>query len=307
MSDLDNMSEVKDNALQPDQAVDAKSEESQSNPQDSDNGSEYFFAEDEGDQSKPNEMTHDQKDAAWRQEREKRKRKNEQLKAEREEKERIQRELDELKQWRSQSERGSKPTIEGCDYDPDKYAESLDKWHSHQAPTAQSKPTEQPNKQEASDEIDEDNEYYVHLKSKEVRDKLPEFDKVTDSFRSQVRSVAGSNYNGYMNTVYQIAKRRGIDIAKAEFALGKSPALFEKLKMARDNYDIEDVLKEASAKVQTRERKPIETTPTPDVRNSGPVGAKEKAVAAAREKWRNAPSNQQPALWQEYQRLKKSN
>ncbi|MCP4973035.1 MAG: hypothetical protein GY914_05090 [Prochlorococcus sp.] len=301
MSDLDNMSETKDEALQPDQAVEAQSEESQSTPREGDHDSEYFFVEDEGDQSTPNEMTHDQKDAAWRQEREKRKRKNEQLKAEREEKERIQRELDELKQWRSQSERGSKPTIEGCDYDPDKYAESLEKWYSHQAPTTQTKPTEQPNQQEASDDIDEDNEYYVHTKSKEVRDKLPEFDKVTDSFRSQVRSVAGNNFNSYMNTVYQIARRRNIDIAKAEFALGKSPALFEKLKMARDNYDIEDVLKEASAKIQTRERKPIETTPTPDVRNSGPVGNHEKAVQKAREKWMETGS---ASDYQRYRSLK---
>lgn len=305
MSDLDNMSETEKKALQPDQAVEAQSEESQSTPQDGDHDSELFFADDEGDQSTPNGMTHDQVDAAWRQEREKRKRKNEQLKAEREEKERLQRELKELQEWRSKTERGSKPTFEGCDYDPDKYDEAMDKWYSHQAPSTAQKT--EPEVKQQDDEISEDNEYFVHVKSKEVRDKLPEFDKVTELFRSQVREVAGNGYASYMNSVYQIANRRGIDIAKAEFALGKSPKLFEKLKMARDHYDIEDILKEAASKVQVRERKPIETSPTPDVKNSGPVGAKEKAVAAAREKWRNAPSHQQPALWQEYQRLKKSN
>ena len=63
----------------------------------------------------------------------------------------------------------------------------------------------------------------------------------------------------FMQNMRAIAHRRGIDIAKAEYALGRSDVLFEKLKATRDQYDIEDVLREAAGKIQTRERKAPES------------------------------------------------
>ncbi len=82
-------------------------------------------------------MTKEQSYAAFRKEKEKRQRKNDQLEAEKAEREKIQRELDELKATVGSIKKGSPPTLEQFEYDENKYENAVKEYYS--APQAKPK------------------------------------------------------------------------------------------------------------------------------------------------------------------------
>ena len=88
-------------------------------------------------------------------------------------------------------------------------------------------------------------------------------------------------------------------------ALNKNPRLLAELSQAcatGNQFAIADVLKKAAAKVQTRQRKPIDTQPEPSINSSGPIDNATKAVQKAKEQWMKSGS---AADYQAYQAAKK--
>ena len=290
MSELDNMSEATNEANQPSEAVEATLEESQSTPQDSDTGEELFFAEDEGDHNQPNSnMTQEQTYAAWRKEQEKRKRKNEELEAAKKREQELIDRLASVESKLGNVARGPKPTLESCDYDEDAFYKAYDEWQSHGTAKPATTNTDQPvnNQQQVMNPVNDEADFYHHLKSTELKEKLPDFDEQASKVQSKINSVTGNKQNTemFMQNMRAIAHRRGIDIAKAEYALGRSDVLFEKLKATRDQYDIEDVLREAAGKIQTRERKAPESQPTPTIGGGGTIDNYSVAIKKAQDKY----------------------
>ena len=289
------MSEANNETNQPNEAVEASLEESQSTPQDSDKGEELFFADDEGDHNQPNSnMTQEQTYAAWRKEQEKRKRKNEELEKEREERERLQREIEELKSQVSTVARGSKPTLASCDFDEEAYEQALDKWYSH----GTTKPAQSNNQQTQQSSVQpqhnslegfEDAEFYHHLKSTELKSKLSDYDDY-EAKAKQTIGQYGVDPEQFTVQLAAIAHDAEVDIAKAMYAFGRQPALVQKLSQARTQVQMAKVLKEAAGKIQTRERKALDTKPTPTISGGGTIDNHASAVAKAKEQWMKSGS-----------------
>lgn len=282
MSELDNMSEATNETNRPNVAVEASLEESQSTPQDSDTGEELFFADDEGAHNQPNSnMTQEQTYAAWRKEQEKRKRKNEELTKEREERERLQREIDELKSQVSNVTRGAKPTLASCGYDEEAYEQAIDKWYSHGTtkPAAQNEP---PKAQPQTNNLDgfEEAEFYHHQKSTELKSKLSDYDDYEAKAKETIGQY-GVDPEQFTVQLSAIAHDAEVDIAKAMYAFGRQPALVQKLSQARTQVQMAKVLKEAAGKIQTRERKALDTKPTPTINGGGAINNKQAALDKA--------------------------
>lgn len=294
MSELDNMSEATNETNQPNEAVEASLEESQSTPQDSDTGEELFFADDEGDHNQPNsEMTLVQAKAAWREEQRKRKARNEELEAAKKREQELIDRLAAVESTLGNVTRGPRP--DPYDFDStDDFYKALDEWQSNGTTKPAATNTEQPvnNQQQAMNPANDEAEFYRHLKSTELKEKLPDFDEQASKVQSKINSVTGNQQNTemFMQNMRAIAHRRGIDIAKAEYALGRSDVLFEKLKATRDQYDIEDVLREAAGKIQTRERKAPESQPTPTIGGGGTIDNTAAGVEKLRQKWQDSGS-----------------
>lgn len=294
------MSEANNETNQPNEAVEASLEESQSTPQDSDTGEELFFADDEGDHNQPNSnMTQEQTYAAWRKEQEKRKRKNEELAKEREERERLQREIDELKSQVSSVTRGAKPTLASCDYDEDAYDQALDKWYSHGTtkPAAHNEP---PKAQPQTNNLDgfEEAEFYHHQKSTELKSKLSDYDDYEAKAKDTIGQY-GVDPEQFTVQLAAIAHDAEVDIAKAMYAFGRQPALVQKLSQARTQVQMAKVLKEAAGKIQTRERKALDTKPTPTISGGGAIDNTAKGVEKLRQQWSENPTSENFRLYSE--------
>lgn len=283
--------------FQPEVAVEAATEELQPTPQGSDTESEYFFDEGEADQLN---AANDEEQKILKQRAKFAKLKS-QKRAETEAREKAERENADLLARIAALEssvgdvaRGPKPTLESCYYDEETFYKAYDEWKSSGTAKPAVTNTEQPvkNQQQAMNPVNDEADFYHHLKSNELKEKLTDFDEQASKMQSKINSVTGNQQDTeiFMQNMRAIAHRRGIDIAKAEYALGRSDVLFEKLKATRDQYDIEDVLREAAGKIQTRERKAPESQPTPTISGGGTIDNTAAGIEKLRQKWQETGS-----------------
>lgn len=306
MSDLENMVETEVETNQPVDVVATDAEEI-TQPQ-SDNTDEVeLYVETEGDQEQPKtNMSQEQAYAAFRKEKEKRQRKNEELQREKEERERLERELSELRSAVSEIKRGAPPTLESCDWNEEEYHRKVQEYYS----TPQSKPSAE-TKPEVSEQQKQSNdmaEFYLYQKEQELSKQLPDYDQNKSELIEKMKQYGGGEHT--ITYLAGLASQAGVDIAKANIAMNKVPGLLIELNQAAatgNQFAIAEVLKKAESKVQTRQRKPIDTQPEPNINSSGPIDNKSAAVAKARDAWKNAETAQeQQTRWREYQDLKKS-
>jgi hypothetical protein len=105
-----------------------------------------------------------------------------------------------------------------------------------------------------------------------------------------------------------IAIQTNVDMARAVLAMNRNPVLIQQLVTAypRGPFAVEAVLKDAEKKIQTRQRKRLDSQPEPTINNSGSMDNKSTAVAKARQAWIDAEPHEQPQRWREYQAAKKS-
>ena len=102
-----------------------------------------------------------------------------------------------------------------------------------------------------------------------------------------------------------IASQANIDIARANIALNRNDDLFNALINAAgagNQFAIADVLKQAASKVDLRTSKKVDTLPTPDIQNSGPIDNHAAEIEKARNKWVESRSSKDYAA---YRALKK--
>ena len=109
-------------------------------------------------------MSQEQAYAAFRKEKEKRQRKNEELQREKEEREKIQRELDELKTAVGSMKKGAPPTLESCDYDEQLFAQKMKEYYapSQQEPKVNAEVSQPQSSNSANDMA----EFYCTKKSR---------------------------------------------------------------------------------------------------------------------------------------------
>ena len=300
MSDsLENMANTQNEVDQPVDAVVAEAEEV-SSPQTDDVETE-LYVETEGDHEQPKtNMSQEQAYAAFRKEKEKRQRKNEELQREKDERERLERELNELKGTVGKLTKGAPPTLESCDYDEAVYQQKVQEYYS---PSEAKQPeVKQEQQQQSNPELDQA-EFYLYQSEQELSKQLPDYEQNKSELVEKIKQFGGNDQT--MIYLANIAKQAGVDIAKANVAMNKNPSLLMELNTAaqsNNQFAIADVLKKAASKVQTRQRKPIDTQPEPSINSSGPIDNATKAVQKAKEQWMKSGS---AADYQAYQAAKK--
>ena len=304
MSDsLENMADTQNEVTQPVDAVVAEAEEV-SSPQTDDVETE-LYVETEGDQDEQpkTNMSQEQAYAAFRKEKEKRQRKNEELQREKDERERLERELNELKGTVGKLTKGAPPTLESCDYDEAVYQQKVQEYY---APSEAKKPEvkQEQNQQQSNPELDQA-EFYLYQSEQELSKQLPDYEQNKSELVEKMKSQYGAPDN-IMIQFAMIAKQAGVDMAKANVALNKNPSLLAELSNAcstNNQFAIADVLKKAASKVQTRQRKPIDTQPEPSINSSGPIDNAAKAIEKAKAQWMESGSI---ADYNAYKQLKKT-
>lgn len=283
MDSGNNISEMENETVQPGDVVVTDSETTEAKPQADDTEQEEFYIEEEADQEQANTgMTKEQSYAAFRKEKEKRQRKNEQLEAEKTEKERLRKELEELKSTVSNITKGKPPTLESCDYDEEVFQQKTQEYYKAPQAKTEDKPVTESKKQ-SNDEAD----FYLYQKEQDLTQKLPSYTDKKESFVNKLKAQFNEpNPEAALAFLSDMARFKKVDIAKAIFAMESNDSLIAELYQANNNQIvIGDILERAANKVKLRTKKKIDTQPEPEITNSGPIDGSSATVKKLREQW----------------------
>ena len=291
----------KEEVVQPVEVVETETEITEANPQaEATEQEELYVDEDEGDQQKPTTgMTQEQSYAAFQKEKRKRKEKQAQIDKDAVEKESLRKELADLKAQVGNITRGDMPDPYDFDSKEDHY-EALKKWEGKAEPQAQSeiKATDE------QDNADDETEFYIYQKEQELTKLLPDYQKSKDGLMKMFTDDGMKNPKGAMLFLANIAKQKGIDIAKATMTIERIPSLLEDIKRAGNNhFMIGDILEQAANKVKTRTKKIIDTQPEPEINSTGAIDGGNEAVNKLRQAWVVNPNKHN---YNAYQQAKKN-
>ena len=291
----------KEEVVQPVEVVETETEITEANPQaEATEQEELYVDEDEGDQQKPTTgMTQEQSYAAFQKEKRKRKEKQAQIDKDAVEKESLRKELADLKAQVGNITRGDMPDPYDFDSKEDHY-EALKKWEGKAEPQAQSeiKATDE------QDNADDETEFYIYQKEQELTKLLPDYQKSKDGLMKMFTDDGMKNPKGAMLFLANIAKQKGIDIAKATMTIERIPSLLEDIKRAGNNhFMIGDILEQAANKVKTRTKKIIDTQPEPEINSTGAIDGGNEAVNKLRQAWVANPNKHN---YNAYQQAKKN-
>ena len=293
---------IKEEIVQPAEVVETETEAAETNPQVEDTEqTELYVDEDEGDQQKPTTgMTQEQSYAAFQKEKRKRKDKQEQIDKDAIEKESLRKELAELKAQVGNITRGEMPDPYDFDTKEDHY-KALKEWEGTAPQTAQA-----PVNQEAQQtSVEDEAEFYLYQSEQALTKALPGYQKSKDSL---MQIFADDDIivdpKAAMIFLSNIAKQKGVDIAKAAMTIERIPSILEDIKQAGNNHImIGDILEKAANKVKTRTKKPINTQPEPEINSTGAIDGGNEAVNKLRQQWVASPSS---SNYNAYQRAKKN-
>ena len=269
--DSGNISEAEKEVIQPDEVVVTESEATEATPQAEATEETEFFVEEEGDQQiEPKSgMSETEQKAAFRQERAKRKKKTEELKAAGEREEALQRRIEDL-------ERKAAPAKPNpSDYiDATEYQEAVDKHNGTKAAPAQQQ-------QVQGITLSDDQAFHAHATSEVLRKALPDYDEAEGDFKKFIASKV-ENPDNAINGLIAMTHAHDVDYAKAVYAFKKFPKLQEELAAAPNDSAILSVMKKAAGKVKTRKAAKIDTKPEPELKSSGAVNVGSKEIDKAR-------------------------
>ena len=268
--DSGNISETKDEAIQPVEVVVTETEITDTEPHVEATEKTEFYVEEEGDQlEEPKSgMSETQVRAAWKQDRAKRKKETERADA-------IAEERDEFKRRLSELERKAAPAKPNPnDYiDATEYQEAVDKHDGTKAAPVQ--------QQVQGITLSDDQAFHAHKTSEALRSALPDYDEAESNVKKFIASKV-TDANAAMNGLIAMTHAHDVDYAKAMYALNKFPTLQEELAAAPNDSAILTVMKKAAKKVKTRQATKIDTKPEPEINSSGAVNVGSKEIDKAR-------------------------
>lgn len=274
--------------IQPESPVEGVSEELEASPQADNTEGQELYVDDEPDATKSN-MSQEQAYAAFRKEQDKRKKKNQQLEAEREEKQRIQRELDELKKAVGSIQKGAPPTLESCDFDEAVFQQKTREYYA----LPESEPATQEGAPQAPTQANEEAQFYLYQKEQDIMKVLPSYAEAKESVRNHLLSHEQiHNADQAIEFMSDLARQKGVDIAKAIVAIDKRPSIIGELLQAGTNQILmADIIEKAAGRVKTRSKKQIDSEPAPQITNKGPIDHSSAQVAKLREAWVKNPNS----------------
>jgi len=286
--DSGNMSEVEIESVQPDEVVVTESEEleaTEATPQAEEAESTdqpTVYIEDEGDQQeepKSGEMTEAQMRAAWKEEREKRKRKNAELEEAQRKQAELEERLERAEKLAFEASVGKKPNPSDF-IDAQDYADALSQYEEKMSGL---KPA--PKQQEQAEQqiqLSDDQEFHADKSRLELRKHLPDYDEAEAEVDQWLESKF-PNGKTIKAGVIALTHAMDIDYAKAMYAVNKLPKVKAELEAAKNQMEIAAILKKAASKVKVRQPAKIETKPEPTLSSTGSVSAAARELEKARE------------------------
>ena len=196
-----------------------------------------------------------------------------------------------------------KPTLESCDYDNERFEREIAAYYQNGG-NAQQKPQAEMQQQEQFNEQAFEADYYLKESESNVAKSYPKYSEDKGQLLQKFSAIGGNEQT--FTYFSSIASQANVDIAKANIALNRNEDLFRALVNAENSgnqFAIADVLKQAASKVDLRTSKKVDTLPTPDIQNSGPINDHNALVSNAKEKWMNSGSAKD---FQAYQAAKKA-
>jgi hypothetical protein len=268
--DSGNISETKDEAIQPEEVVVTESEATEAEPHAAATEETEFYVEEEGDQQEEPKggMSDSQQKAAFKEERAKRKKKNEELKAAQEREEALQRRIEELERKTAPAKPNPADFIDATEYQ-----EAVDKYNGAKAPAKQ--------QQVQGITLSDDQAFHAHKTREALRSALPDYDEAEGNVKKFIASKV-ENPEAAINGLIAMTHAHEVDYAKAMFALNKFPKLQEELAAAPNDNAILSVMKKAAKKVKTRQATKIDTKPEPELKSSGAVNIGSTEIDNAR-------------------------
>ena len=294
-----NTTEAQNEVVKPNDAVVADLETTEVKPQTEASELQEFYVEAEGDQEEQPKtgMTQAQAYSAFQKKKKQSAQRKQELDASQDREQKLQRELDELKTTVGNMVKGKPPTLDQFDYDESQYQTAVKEYYSE--PTPQNKKTEE-NNQKVSNPANEEAEFYLYQREQELEKALPDYGqakKVVADLFSKTGVIQDNDVA--FNYIASVAKQKNIDAAKVIFAISKNPNILDDIVAAGSNaFLVADILTEAEKKVKTRAKVKIESTPEPELTNSGPIDSTNEAVKKARQNWVNNPSEKNYTLYQ---------
>ena len=269
--DSGNISETKDEAIQPEEVVVTDSEATEAEPHAATTEEAEFYVEEEGDQQEEPKsgMSDSQQKAAFKEERAKRKKKNEELKAAQEREEALQRRIEELERKTAPAKPNPADFIDATEYQ-----EAVDKFNGVSAKPAQQE-------QVQSIQLSDDQAFHAYKTREALRSALPDYDEAEGNVKKFIASKV-ENPEAAINGLIAMTHAHDVDYAKAMFALNKFPKLQEELAAAPNDNAILSVMKKAAGKVKTRQATKIDTKPEPELKSSGAVNTGNVEIDNAR-------------------------
>ena len=294
-----NTTEAQNEVVKPNDAVVADLETTEVKPQAEASELQEFYVEAEGDQEEQPKtgMTQAQAYSAFQKKKKQSAQRKQELDASQDREQKLQRELDELKTTVGNMVKGKPPTLDQFDYDESQYQTAVKEYYSEPAP--QNKKAEE-NNQKVSNPANEEAEFYLYQREQELEKALPDYGqakKVVADLFSKTGVIQDNDVA--FNYIASVAKQKNIDAAKVIFAISKNPNILDDIVAAGSNaFLVADILTEAEKKVKTRAKVKIESTPEPELTNSGPIDSTNEAVKKARQNWVNNPSEKNYTLYQ---------
>lgn len=284
--ELDNAIEAQNETVQPDEVVVTDSEATEATPQADATEEQEFYVDDSSDDqetSHKTEMSQAQAYAAFQKKKKQSAQRKKDLEAEQEKANKLQAELEELKATVGKITKGKPPTLEQFDFDESQHQNAMEKYYS--APETTPSKANKAETEQASNPVNDEAEFYLYQREQELTKKIPGYEDAKASVaESFVKN--GLDTNQSFNYLSNIAKQKGVDVAKVVFAMNNSPRILDDILAAGSNdFAVADILVEAEKKVKTRSKKKIDSQPEPDIKSSGSIDNHQKLVEKARQKW----------------------
>lgn len=287
---------------QPSEVVATELETTEDKPQSEATGEAELYVDVEGDQNQPN-MSQEQAYAAWKKEKDKRKKKQEMIDKQNQEIESLKSQITELSSVVGKVSKGPKPTLEQFEYDEAKYEQALIDYHNggqkqvSAAPVVDEKPKKVLNNDAA--------EFHLYHSEQEITKHFSDYEEAKNDVKDTFDAY-GVPGDEAINMMARVAQQGGVDVAKVIYAAKKIPGMLTKLAQSNSEIQLYNLMKEAESKVKVREARKIDSVPEPNINSNGSVDNSTSQLAKAYKDWKEE-TNQHKQLqkWNVYQAIKK--
>ncbi len=283
MDSGNNIAETEAEVIQPSEAVAAELETTEATPQaEATEETELYVDVEDGQQT--SNMSQEQAYAAWKKEKDKRKKKQELIDKQQQELQELRNQVSELSGAVSKVSKGPRPTLEQYDYDEDKFYAAVEQYNS----TAQTAPQASTNKEVAQPEqkplTNDAAEFHLYQSEQKLIEKFSDYPEAKEAVKEAFTSL-GLEGDKAINIMANVAQQGGVDIAKVIMVANKVPGTVAKLAQSNSDIQLFNLMKEAESKIKVRASKKIDSIPNPDIKTNGPVDNSSAAYEKARQEY----------------------